>query len=59
LIRVKAGASGRRDFFHQLFAGGGSIMSTGTAIVVAGITAAFLIFAAAVAFVDQWSKKKP
>ncbi len=34
-------------------------MSTGTAIVVAGITAAFLIFAAAVAFVDQWSKKKP
>jgi hypothetical protein len=34
-------------------------MSTGTAIVVAAITAAFLIFAAAVAFVDQWSKKKP
>jgi hypothetical protein len=33
-------------------------VSATTAVIVTGITAAFIIFAGALAFVDQWSKKK-
>jgi hypothetical protein len=35
------------------------VPATTVAVVITAITAAFIIFAAALAFVDQWSKKKP
>lgn len=56
MIGVKAGRAGLR-FSLEPFQGEKNVPAN-VAFVVTAITAVFVIFAVALAFVDQWSKKK-